>query len=435
MSGGSVGGVAVVGAAGGVAVLGVAAAAGLYVAARGTAFAVGGTMAAVGRHLEHQQERRDQLRADQERWERAVRDVATRNARIGVLAEMQASVASESAEADRPALPAPLVLGRQGLAELARWCGEVDAALATAEARVVERSTRALLRRASAGANLQRLATAQDVLDAEESAERPGWDREPIMSRLARLIDRLDVAARPDERDGVAAAAQRVLEAPSRTEARNRLDDVQVRLSRANAAAARRSRDAVEAAALLQPLALTGGSARPLRDTLREVVAGRRSLTPDLVQQAQELTAAVQAEADRTYLRRCVTESLAELGYVVDEGFQTAFPHGGALHVRRNGWAAHGVRVLLDEQAGELRAVVVRTESGTGWDGSRVDTEREKQWCADLERLADNLAAKGIRYDIRSRTDPGTRAVPLVTTPSRPARTRQTPRTLGQDPS
>jgi hypothetical protein len=441
VSGEAVAGVAVIGAIGGVVVLGAAAAAGCaYVAGAGTALVVGGSMAAIGRHLEHRQEERAALYDERIRWESGIREVASRNARIGalqaVLSAADADLAgtplaeTERAGAGPVRLPAPLVLGRQVLADLERWCEQTDATLAEIEPEVIGRSTAALLLRASSGgAGPQALTGAEAVLgdddpDSGGPAARVVWDRGPLLVDLARIVGRLAVEASETNREMVTAAAQRVLTARSRTEARNRLGDVRVRLDQANAVAVERQRQAIQAAALLQPLAQADGSAEPLRAALRDVVAGRRELTADLSEQAERITAAVQHDADRQYLRQSVTEALAELGYDVEEGFQTAVPQNGRLQIRRSEWSAHGVRMILDESKQELRAVVVRTEADTGWDQSRVDVEREQQWCADLDRLAEGLAAKGISYQVRTRSEVGAKALPVVAAPEQTSATR-----------
>ena len=125
------------------------------------------------------------------------------------------------------------------------------------------------------------------------------------------------------------------------------------------------------------------------------------------------------------YVRDSVTESLAELGYAVDEGFQTAVVKDGILQVSRSEWDAHGVRMVLDEENQELRAAVVRTQDDTGWDAARVDAERETQWCAIQEKLKFMLAARNVTYEVRSLTKPGSRRVPVVrATPPVPVRLR-----------
>jgi len=56
---------------------------------------------------------------------------------------------------------------------------------------------------------------------------------------------------------------------------------------------------------------------------------------------------------------------------------------------------------------------VVRTQDG-GRDATRVDTERESQWCAAQAKLKAMLAAKAVTFEVRSLTEPGSRPVPVI---------------------
>ena len=238
---------------------------------------------------------------------------------------------------------------------------------------------------------------------------------------IVRLASRMMPGVSSAERAAITRAAERVLSARSRIDARNRLDDMRARVIQANQAADGRRAQATEAARLLQPLAQADPTVQPLRQGLLEVVAGEAPLTGTLRERARQAAANLQRAADRQYVRDSVTESLAELGYAVDEGFQTAVVKDGLLQVTRGEWHAHGVRLVLDDEKQELRAAVVRTQDGTGWDANRVDAERETQWCAVQEKLKDMLAARNISYEVRSLTPPGSRRVPVIR--GNPART------------
>jgi hypothetical protein len=412
MSGESVGTLAV-GAIGAMSVMGRAAGA-------SCAFVVGGSLTALGRHLEHREAEREADRLERGRWEHVLREVAVRNAQIGALDAFGGIGALGGAQAGGLAPPVSLVLGGQDLAELERWCAQADTVLRAAEREAVDRATEALLQRTRSSPGRQAAAGPAAALreDAEPepgpSAAAGAWDREPLLADMRRIVVRLALEVGEAQREAVAAAAQRVAGAPSRTEARNRLGDLRVRVERANAAAAAARAQAVEAAGLLQPLGQAGASAEPLRAALREVVAARRLLTPQLAEEARQVAATLQRAADRAYVRSSIEASLTELGYEVDEGFQTGIPVDGVLQVRRSEWTAHGVRMILDGEKQQLRATVVRTAAAGSWDEDRVDVERETQWCATLGKLEASLAEKGIAYGIRSLTEPGSRSVPVV---------------------
>ena len=201
--------------------------------------------------------------------------------------------------------------------------------------------------------------------------------RGPGAADIVRVAGRLLVGVTRQEREAVARTAERVLTARRP----HRGPQPAGRHARARGPGERDGckprRQAAEAARLLQPLAHAGETAQSVRGDLRQVVAGAAPLTDMLRELAQQAAAELQRAADRRYVRNCVTESLAELGYAVDEGFQTAVARNGILQVTRSEWNGHGVRLALDEEKGELRAVVVRTREDGSWDAARVDTERE----------------------------------------------------------
>jgi hypothetical protein len=425
MSGESVSGV-------GVAAVGIGAVALLGMAAGAScAFVVGRGMEALGSQLERRQAERDAARAVMTEWDRVLQDVALTNGRIGVLAAAQAG--AEVGHAGQVSLPSPLVLGTQTPAELRQWCADTNSWLARAEGEVAQLTAQAILRQAGRLAEMADIrigldgpggqADAVAAGPAGTPAVRPG---EGLRGDIVRVAGRLLASVTRQEREAVARTAERVLTARSRTEALNRLGDMRVRVDQANAMAASRHRQAAEAARLLQPLAHAGETAQSVRGDLRQVVAGAAPLTDMLRELAQQAAAELQRAADRRYVRDCVTESLAELGYAVDEGFQTAVARNGILQVTRSEWNGHGVRLALDEEKGELRAVVVRTREDGSWDAARVDTERESQWCAAQEKLRAILAAKSITMDVRSLTEPGSQAVQVVRNRPAPAVTAAT---------
>jgi hypothetical protein len=302
-------------------------------------------------------------------------------------------------------------------AELQGWCADTDAWLNDAEREVVERSAQAILLRAADLAESGEFRAGFDAPDDQSAAgtrEQAPAAGELARADITRAAARLSADATADECQTVARAAERVLTARSQIEARNRLANMRERVDQANRKAAGRLAQATEAAQLLQPLAHAGTSVQPLRAELLNVVAGDIPLTSELRERARRAAADMQRAADLRYVRDSVTESLAELGYVIDEGFQTAVVRDGVLQVTRNEWQAHGVRMFLDEQKQELRALVVRTGADAGWDAARVDTERESQWCGIQAKLKAKLAARHITYEVRSVTEPGVRPVPSV---------------------
>ena len=351
MSGESVAIVTVGAAVGAVALLGAAAGA-------SCAFVVGQSLEALGSHLEQRQARREAAHEIVMEWQRVLRDVSLRNGRIGVL---RASAAQPGADA----LPEPLVLGAQTIAELRAWCAETDQRLKAAEKDVAGQEARAIMRRVAVLADLPELSTGfdppgeqpgttfrpaagrpgQQVVRAASPDQHPGLATAPDVERIA---SRVKARVTGTEREAIARAAERVLRAGTSIEARNRLGDLRARVDQVNEAADRRYAEAAEAARLLQPLLHAGDAARSLRADLLEVASGNAPLTGALREQARRAAADVQRAADQRYVRDCVAESLAELGYVADEGFQTVVPRNGVLQVTHSEWNAHGVRMVYD---------------------------------------------------------------------------------------
>ena len=377
------------------------------------AFAVGRGLTALGSHLENRKAECGAEQALTAEWEHVLRSVALCNARIGVL---QGTVES-SGWADPVTLPAPLVLGQQTLTELRAWCVGTGIWLEHAEREVADRSAHAIeaiiLRHAVELTGLAGFDVpgGQSVAGAGKHMVALGeLTRDDVIRMAARLS--ADVSA--DEREMVARLAERVLAAHSKTEARNRLGDMRVRVEQANEVAAVRLTHATEAAQLMQPLAHADVSVQPLRADLLKVVAGDIPLTLKLREQACRAAADVQRSADRRYVREIVTESLAELGYAIDEGFQNATVNDGLLQVTRDEWNAHVVRIRLDDEKQALRAVVVRTQIDGGSDAGLADADRESQWGGIQGELRAKLAARNVRYEVRSFTRPGERPIPVL---------------------
>lgn len=128
----------------------------------------------------------------------------------------------------------------------------------------------------------------------------------------------------------------------------------------------------------------------------------------------------IRAERENQYVRDALTRALGNLGYEVDQGFGTFTGQGAKLRLVRDQWPEHAVSVVVD--SGEVRAMVIRTESADGDDAARLDVEREQQWCADFDQLRDQVAANGLRLDVQRLVPPGQRHVPV--TARRPAERR-----------
>lgn len=396
----------------GYAVVGGIAVAGVVGMAAGSAltYAVGGALGALGRHLETKHAEWVRERAAAEDWEALVREVVVRNARIGLLA----------AELHRAGIgariPAEFVLRGQSPDEVAQWCAGVDAALPALESELVAASV-AVARRLNAAAEVEAVSAAgvlgalPDLPDPRSPAVDPGT--------IDRVLGRLLPGATGAEWDALVAAVAQTRAARSVIDGRNRVGDLRCRVDRLNAQTERRRADAVEAAALLQPLrAVAGEEAEELRTALAEVVSGRRPLDDRLRDAAAAQCRAIQDDANRRYVHGEILAGLRELGYDTDDDLGTALTGGQALSVRRDDWSRHAVRLVIDAESGEMRSMVVRTEVGEG-NQKPADTEREGQWCSAMDSLTERLSRDGVQTRVVSRTEPGGRTVPTVAAAAR----------------
>ncbi|MFF7334752.1 hypothetical protein [Streptomyces sp. NPDC008150] len=389
-----------------------------YAAGAAVSVALSSGLTAVGSALERRQAHWERERCAEAVWEDAVAEVLARNARIEVTRTALAAYGRRDAR-----LPDPLALFRQQTVELRTWCEAADRALATAESLLVEedaaraaawlttglpigdRPTRATPGPAAGparGQGAKARTSAQDAVGPERAA-------------ATRALGRLPAAVPYDERLRITAAAARVGAASTATEARNRLDDLRTRVDTARTDADRRMVDARAAAAFLQVLGhVEDEAAVPLRETLLAIVRAQRPLEPGTRQEALLWAESVRDAAERHHVRQVLLASLEQMGYEICGDFSTATVDQGAFAVSHTSWREHEVRMILDADRQELRAVVVRTGGARGMSGSRADLEREEQWCGALDDLRAQLADEGVQVDVRSLTAPGSRPTPMT---------------------
>lgn len=386
---------------------------GTLVAARAVGTAPGAGLSEIGRRMEGRHTHHQQRQAELAAWEQVAREVVDRNARLSVLAARPGGA---------PGLPAPLVLSDQSLEELTEWCAATDEALRGAE--------RALV--AEAAAAVSTALTAASASGATDAAgvlaeHRPAGTEPPaeLIEACGRILGGLRAEVSATDRAEVLAAVGRVRECTSPADQQGWLAEVRVRVRQANDLAARRADDARTAATMLQALAETDQPRQipartlTLRGELADVVAGQRALDPELRAEALAACEQVRAERENSYVRDALTRGLEQLGYDVDQGFDTFTAQGARLRLSRGQWPEHAVSVVVDGE--QVRTMVVRTEAGEGDDAERLDAEREEQWCADFDELRDQLADDGLRLDVQRLVPAGQRHVPVAARRRSPA--------------
>lgn len=361
--------------------------------------APGAALSAVGRRMEDQYARHRERQAALAEWEAAARDVVDRNSRLSVLAARPGGV---------PGLPPPLSLQGQSVEQLTSWCTATDEALRGVE--------RALLAETAVAVSvvLESIGGSVDAAGLLATHAAAGTAPPPeLIKACHRILGGLTSEVTAAGRAEVLDAVTKVRECTTPAERQIWLAELRVRVRQANSDAARRRDQARTAATMLQALAeSTEPRAAALRAELDSVVAGRRALDPELHRNALAACGEVRAVRESAYVRDSLTRALETLGYAVEPGFDTFTGHGARLRLVRDQWREHAVSVVLD--GGEVRAMVVRTESAEGDDAERLDVERERQWCADFEELRDQVAADGLHLDVQRLIEPGDRHVPLA---------------------
>ncbi|MDN3352631.1 response regulator receiver protein [Actinomadura sp. DC4] len=341
-----------------------------------------------------------------QRHEQAIAEVLDRNARIAALAS---SARRHHAEL---ALPTPLEPTEQTAEELVAWCTETDTTLVAAEeslATVI--ASDATDRIFAAPESLQ--ATPQDPAATPPSA---------LATTMARVLARLLPDITDDDRRAVTEAAEQAAAATTQGEAESRLTEVRIRIQKANERARGGRDDRAAAARFLRELA-AHPDAETVRARLGEIADGTRPFDADLRAEAVRLVADLQREAEHRYVTAAIQEAFEELGYEVDEGFETLTANDGEAVLTRGDWTQHAIKIRV-EDARQVRMALLRTEPGESADQRRLDVEREEQWCASFEAARARLDAAGIHADVRWRVEPGEQRLPVA----QPRRTRQQPR-------
>ncbi|MWA00587.1 response regulator receiver protein [Actinomadura sp. LD22] len=309
-------------------------------------------------------EAREAALAEVRTYERALREVVERNARIAALAETRGKLGADVA------LPPPLQPAEESAQELTAWCAATDPLLDEAERRLSEHL--------AAQVTAQVFTAPAEGLRADTGRTPPPRRGDDAQRTLERIMARLLPDAGEDERRAVAEAARLLAAVGTAEEAEGVLHEVRLRIREAN----RRTEDARERA--------------------------RR--------RAAERDAAEQAEAERRYVLDSITAAFEDMGYEVQRGFETLTAGDGTVVLTKGAWPDHSVRMRVDGAA-RVEAAMVRERPAESEDDRRVDVEREREWCAAFEAARARLAGGGIRSEVSWRLDPGVRELPVSAAP------------------
>lgn len=261
-------------------------------------------------------------------------------------------------------------------------------------------------------AGLDRLLAAAAAHAAkDQGADSKTKVRTMITEECTRVYNRLSSDVSEAARDEVERTFEVALAAVGEDRAPLLVDRLRSAVQTANAAAESRRRRTRAIDDLLAGLGDVGEDEAMLRNLLLDERADGRQIEA-LAAEVDRARMAVQAnaeaakrEADRTHVAGALEESLRELGYDIQSGFDTALAAGGSALARRSGWTEHAVRVLLDPSTNELRLHVVRDDKPQLLGSENV--ARERELCADRPALEQALAARGVQVDPTELIEPG----------------------------
>jgi hypothetical protein len=145
--------------------------------------------------------------------------------------------------------------------------------------------------------------------------------------------------------------------------------------------------------------------------------AGRVTDLTVVRRRLRALVAAEEKRLEREHKRRAVLESLAELGYEVEEGaMATALVTGGKLVVRKPAEDEYAVEVVANSEFSAVQTRVIRyAAAGDASEQQRQrDKEREESWCADHTNMMERITQRGLETRFILRLPPGQHPVKVV---------------------
>lgn len=107
-------------------------------------------------------------------------------------------------------------------------------------------------------------------------------------------------------------------------------------------------------------------------------------------------------------------QSLADLGYQVEDVAETLFVEGGVVHFRKPGWGNYMVRMRVDGKQQAANFNVIRAVAAGENERSVLDHLAEDRWCAEFPALLQALAVRGMKLTVTRRLEAGELPVQLV---------------------
>ena len=389
--------------------------------------------------------------ARRQRDEERKRERRARKERRAALAERAGTLSAQADEVERlwreaggeseGALPAwagePSLRGRIEAASARRMDNSAFEEVLDELAREVASARRDCARRRALSdirGSLRAAAQAAASLAAGSSAERGRADEASQAEELAlrRHAERTDralesLAAGVSDADR-AAIERRAEEAVGAVRGRRNALLTQLRLDvqRANDAAGARRAAVRQAERWRRELeGFRGAEVEELDRILRAAAEGDSILPPGMEQRVGQAVARARRKLERDCALEVIGEELKELGYVVEEGFETASAEAPHM-LLRNPRMEEGYHVSLraDPDAPALHASVVREAGGGAAKNvrrsairKRLDHAAESAWCADFAAALAAAGGKGVSARLTSRKKAGEVPVAAIAPP------------------
>ncbi|HZD69857.1 MAG TPA: hypothetical protein VFA45_13400 [Actinomycetes bacterium] len=248
---------------------------------------------------------------------------------------------------------------------------------------------------------------------AATSGATTGGTTSAIQEDVARQLGRLDAEASEADEAELKDLASATIAAASPQRARQLLDVLRQRVLDVNRrcdAARDRLKRLEELERLLD--GLDGAPVVAARAALSGAWRDRKVDVEVVARQVETAARAAVSERDCRFVASASAACLRELGYEVQDGFETLIAHDGMAHLRRPDWPDHAVRLWLTPGTRKLRMHVVRRADGGSV--AEADVAVEREWCASVDRWLAAMRDRGVAMEIQERTPPGALTVPAV---------------------
>ena len=148
----------------------------------------------------------------------------------------------------------------------------------------------------------------------------------------------------------------------------------------------------------------------------RTIIAQHEGPSDDLLkleEKAQQVLAQAVKKIAARSCRQAVLEGLAELGYQVSEGMETAWVQDGSVVLKRTLESGYGVEIIGNVDSGRVQMRTVAFRKPDSNTDKASDNAAETAFCGDVAKLQAEFAAEGNQIVIERAAEIG--ATPLKT--------------------